>query len=144
MHSTNSFSFTVLGKPAPQGSKTYLGHGMKEASDRLPSWRSDIRAKAEGLLPSKWHAILPMQIDVEFLFPRPQSDFRSNGQLKPSALKHCTKRVGDLDKLTRALCDALTGLCYHDDSQIIRINAIRRYATEHEQPSAIITITAIN
>lgn len=85
-----------------------------------------------------------MRIKVLFLFARPQSHYRANGQLKPSAPQYCTARIGDLDKLVRALCDALQGLCYLDDSQIIEINAQRRYATNHERPSAIITVEALD
>lgn len=85
-----------------------------------------------------------MRIRVTFLFARPQSHYRTNGQLKPSAPRHCTARIGDLDKLVRALCDALQGLCYLDDSQIIEINAQRRYASNDERPSAIVSIEALN
>lgn len=85
-----------------------------------------------------------MRIKVTFLFARPQSHYRTNGQLKPSAPRHCTSRIGDLDKLCRALCDALQGLCYLDDSQIIELNANRRYASIDERPSAIVTIQSVD
>ena len=117
---------------------------MIESSNRVKPWRQDIKHAAERLLPKEWHAILPMRIKVSFLFARPQSHYRANGQLKPSAPQHCTARIGDLDKLVRALCDALQGLCYLDDSQIIEINAHRRYASIDERPSAIVTIEAFD
>lgn len=85
-----------------------------------------------------------MRLKVSFLFARPQSHYRANGQLKPSAPRYCTTRIGDLDKLVRALCDALQGLCYLDDSQIIEINATRRYASIDERPSAIVTIESLD
>ncbi len=87
---------------------------------------------------------MPMRIKVSFLFARPQSHYRTNGQLKPSAPQYCTARIGDLDKLVRALCDALQGLCYLDDAQIIEINANRRYASIDERPSAIVTIQSLD
>jgi crossover junction endodeoxyribonuclease RusA len=117
---------------------------MIESSNRVKPWRQDIRHSAERLLPAEWHAILPMRIKVTFLFARPQSHYRANGQLKPSAPRHCTSRIGDLDKLCRALCDALQGLCYLDDSQIIELNANRRYASIDERPSAIVTIQSVD
>jgi crossover junction endodeoxyribonuclease RusA len=142
---SSSFTFTVYGKPAPQGSKRHLGKGvMVESSNRVKPWRQDIKHAAERLLPKTWHAILPMRLKVSFLFARPQSHYRANGQLKPSAPRYCTTRIGDLDKLVRALCDALQGLCYLDDSQIIEINATRRYASIDERPSAIVTIEALD
>jgi Holliday junction resolvase RusA-like endonuclease len=35
---------------------------------------------------------------------------------------------GDVDKLLRAICDALTGICYDDDSQICDAHPSKRFA----------------
>ena len=73
-----------------------------------------------------------------------QAHYRTNGELKPSAPQHCTGRIGDLSKLIRAVEDALTGVVYDDDAQIVHLTSQRRYVSgNHEHPCAIITITAI-
>ena len=143
----NSFTFTVLGKPAPQGSKRHIGRGvMIESSKRCMPWRRNVRQTAEGLLPRNWYAMMDraMAMTVAFVFPRPKSDFKPNGELRPDAPKHCKKIVGDTSKLVRSTEDALEGLVYKNDAQLVIINAHRRYATSNEQPCAIITITALD
>lgn len=143
----NSFTFTVLGKPAPQGSKRHVGKGvMVESSKRCKPWRQDVRHTAIDLLPDGWHANMEgaMLLSVVFVFARPKNHFRANGELKPSAPKHCTGRIGDVSKLIRAVEDAMTGIVYNDDAQIISLIANRRYATATESPCAIITVTALS
>jgi crossover junction endodeoxyribonuclease RusA len=143
---TASFTFTVLGKPAPQGSKRHVGRGvMVESSKRCKPWRQDVRHTALDLRPDDWYANMDaaISISVVFVFARPKSHFRANGQLKPSAPAHCKGRIGDVSKLVRAVEDAMTGIIYNDDAQIISLIAHRRFANDREQPCAIITVSAV-
>jgi crossover junction endodeoxyribonuclease RusA len=143
----NSFTFTVLGKPAPQGSKRHVGRGiLLESSKRCKPWRQDVKYAALEALPDGWYAMMdkPILVSVTFIFARPKGHFRTNGELKPKAPSHCTARVGDTDKLCRSILDALSNSVFSDDSQVIALNAQKRYATRNEQPSAIITIAAIS
>ena len=144
---SSSLTFTVLGKPAPQGSKRHVGRGvMVESSKRCKPWRQDVRHTALDLRPEDWYANMDAAIalSVVFVFARPKSHFRANGQLKPSAPPHCTGRIGDVSKLVRAVEDAMTGIIYNDDAQIISLIAHRRFANDREQPCAIITVSAVS
>ena len=147
--SIEPFSFIVLGRPAPQGSKRHVGNGiMVESSKHVRPWRKKIKSTAKSLLPVGWHAILPVHLETEFLFARPKTHFNSKGELKDSSYStpapiHCTSVVGDIEKLVRSVADALTGVVYEDDSQIISLNSLRRYARTHESESVIIRITPI-
>ena len=140
----------MLGKPAPQGSKSYVGRGvMIEASKRCKPWRQHVKNAALEALPDGWYAMMgkPISVSVAFVFARPNDQFINNkpgpDRLKPDAPQHCTKRIGDVDKLSRAVLDGLTEICFNDDAQVTSLIAQKRYASRNEQPSAIITITAI-
>ena len=144
---SDSFTFTVLGKPAPQGSKRHIGKGiLLEASKRCKPWRQDVRHTALQLLPNGWRAMMdkPIMVSITFVFARPKGHYRTNGELKAKSPKYCTARIGDTDKLCRSVLDALSGAVFLDDSQVINLSAEKRYATRNEQPSAIITIAAIS
>ena len=119
---------------------------MLESSKRCKPWRQDVRHTAIELLPKDWYANMDraMLLSTTFVFARPKNHFRSNGQLKPSAPEHCTGRIGDVSKLVRAVEDAMTGIVYNDDAQIISLIAHRRFAHDREQPCAIITVTALS
>jgi crossover junction endodeoxyribonuclease RusA len=68
----------------------------------------------------------PCRLVVVFYFPRPKSHYGARG-LKPSAPGWVT-RTPDLDKLVRAVGDSLTGVCVRDDSLIVELVAMKRYA----------------
>jgi Holliday junction resolvase RusA-like endonuclease len=140
-----SITFTVHGLPAPQGSKVWKGNGvMVESSKNVKPWRQDIKYTALDTKPVDWDLSGPMSLSVVFRFQRPKTHYLKNG-LRPTAPYYCTSaRNGDIDKLLRATCDAMTGILFDDDRQVVSVSAIKRYCTANEQPGAIITLTALN
>lgn len=122
-------SFFVPGAPAPQGSKRYLGNGvMVESSRRVKPWRADIRATALQMVQQPVSG--PVRLDLHFVLPRPKSHFgtgRNAGRLKASAPQYHTQKP-DLDKLVRAVGDALTGVAYLDDSQVVGGAHMKRWS----------------
>lgn len=101
--------FFVPGIPRPQGSKRHVGKGvMVESSKELAPWRQAIAyaaLKETGELRFSGACYL----QACFWMPRPQAHFgtgKNAGRLKKSAPIYCSTRP-DLDKLLRALCDAL-------------------------------------
>lgn len=120
-------SVFVPGKPAPQGSKRHVGNGrMVEASKALRPWRNLIAATARlkgGILP-----VGPIHAEVDFVMPRPKQT--------PKRTPPATKRTGDLDKLVRAVFDALTGIWVVDDCLITSLTATKRIA-EAGEPSGV-------
>jgi Holliday junction resolvase RusA-like endonuclease len=124
-----SVRFTVIGTPAPQGSKTRWG---TEDNPNTRPWRAAVAASAHEaarngtalkLLPG------PLTVRARFYFPRPKSHYRTGrfaGTLKDSAPLYCAT-TPDLDKLQRAIGDALKGVLLHDDSQIVQWHAAKFY-----------------
>lgn len=135
-----TLTFDVLGLPAPQGSKRHLGNGiLLESSKRVKPWRTDIQQTALTHVPSTWPHQSPIAITLTFRFPRPKSHYTTKGTLKPSAPPYLITRTGDIDKLSRAILDALTGILFLDDSQVVSLTANKRYTVAPELPGALIT-----
>ena len=136
-------SFVVYSRAAPQGSKKSLGNGiMVESSRRVKPFRQDVRFAALDQIPSGWPMDAPMRASYRFHFKRPQSHLTSKGNLTKSAPSYPTGRmVGDLDKLIRATCDALTGIAYHDDSQVVEIATCKAY---DDRDLVIITLEPVD
>lgn len=136
----NAITFDVIGmEAATQGSKRHVGNGiMRETNQRLRPWRSLVTDAALATS----HPLInhPVSISITFRFLRPKGHYNKTG-LSPKAPAHLTsKQKGDIDKLSRAVLDALTGSLLLDDSQVVQLAAHKRYCTQHEKPGALITI----
>ena len=129
-------AFTVHGTPAPQGSKTVVptkaGPRTKESNERqLRAWRQAIADAASTAMDGQGPLAGPCELDVTFVFGRPRAHYRTGrhaGELKASAPIHCDKRP-DLDKLVRAVGDALTGTALIDDATIVKLTARKHYGS---------------
>ena len=110
--------FTVYGTPRPQGSKRHIGNGvMIEMSKGLKPWRQEVAGTAwtqvNGVIPFATH--VPVTLTADFYFTKPKSAKRQAMTTRP-----------DTSKLLRAIEDALTGIIYADDAQIIETH-IRKF-----------------
>lgn len=120
-----SVSFTVPGAAAPQGSKRHVGNGvMVESSKRVKPWRLDVRLVA-GLAMSgdPWDG--PVAVSVVFFYRRPQTHLLSDGVSLSAAGRRFPypSGRGDVDKLLRALFDAMTSIVFADDRQVMSVFA---------------------
>jgi Holliday junction resolvase RusA-like endonuclease len=72
----------------------------------------------------------PLQMRLMFFLPRPKGHFgtgKNSAKLKASApLAPAVKP--DLDKLVRAVLDALTGVVFRDDCQVAGLSCSKLYA----------------
>jgi Holliday junction resolvase RusA-like endonuclease len=136
--------FFVPGKPATAGSKRAFPHrttGRIIVGGRLP------RAARSGARPSSTtlgrRAGFPqpgaIALSVVFIMPRPLSHRRKDGTTLPSAPRHHITKP-DTTKMLRAIEDALTGIAWIDDAQVIVQTAAKRYARLGEEPGAKVTI----
>lgn len=54
--------------------------------------------------------------------------FKASGVLVEGSPRYpCSRTAGDIDKLSRSILDALTGIVYEDDSQVVILNARKEY-----------------
>jgi crossover junction endodeoxyribonuclease RusA len=125
-------NFTVYGLPQPQGSmRAFTPKGWKRpvlTSDnaKVKPWRQEIAGTARAIMARDRIEVFrreePVYVHAIFYFPRPKS-------AKKSVVHKTTKP--DIDKLTRALHDALTGIVFEDDSQIVESKAAKYFGDPH-------------
>ena len=108
--------FVVDGEPRSQGSMTAvynrkLGVSRVRHSNApaLSLWRGLCREAAMKSGAEIWEG--PVGMTISF------------GISAPINQKHGYPKRPDLDKLVRGVLDALTGVCYRDDSQVVTLQA---------------------
>jgi len=126
----------VEGNPVPQGSFRHVGNGrIISANPKLNAWRDTI---AQQIAQQTHHRLIeaPIRLQLVFTLPRPKSVSK--------ALRATPTTKPDLDKLTRAVMDAISLERYcqviKDDSLVTDLHAAKRYA-DHTKPGVSIMIT---
>jgi hypothetical protein len=129
----NPDSMTFVNVSPPCDCSPYLNHGLKAVPCNCG------QAIYSVDLPRFDTAVF---VNVTFVLHRPQStiiDGKRWDLTKSSTPPHTKKP--DADKLFRAVGDAMTGIVFPDDAQIVQFWARKRYALLGETSGAIITIT---
>ena len=138
-------SFTVYGTAKPAGSKS-IGHAKNgrafvRDSSGTPGkdWRRNV-AQAAGIA-MRAAPLLdgPVELQVRFYVPRPKVHLSARGGVKASAPGFPTARP-DVTKLLRAVEDAITGIVWRDDAQVVVQHAEKRYG---EPARAVIAIAPV-
>lgn len=122
----------VYGTPEPAGSKrAFVVNGRARVSDANPrsrQWKERV-AQAAG---EQYDGELidgPLAVELTFLQPRPKGHYgtgRNAEIVKPSAPEYPVTRPDAL-KLARAVEDALTGVVWRDDAQIVQEYLVKDY-----------------
>lgn len=139
-------SFTVYGEAAPAGSKT-VGfskdgrHFVRDSSGRAGErWRWAVQQEAGIAMRDRppFQRGVALSLVVQFNVVRPKSHFGKRGLL-PSARAYPTIKP-DCSKFVRAVEDAMTGIVYADDAQIVSQCVDKRYA---DKASCEITVAEL-
>jgi len=134
----------VPGLPQPQGSKdkfvirnkegTVVGTNVVESSKAVRPWRTDVKMYAQQAIIGRGTMMTgPIAISCRFIMHRPLATPKTRPT--PPATKK-----PDLDKLMRAIGDALKGVVYTDDSQVVEWYGSKRIAELGEQTGVHIII----
>lgn len=112
--------FTILGNPRPQGRPRFFVRGRhvgvydpKESREYKQNLVAQIVAQNPRYIPEG-----AICLECEFIFARPKS--------LPKKIVDHTKKP-DIDNCIKALKDALNGIVWKDDSQIISVYARKDY-----------------
>jgi len=155
----DSITFWVDGKPEPAGSKQAFCPTNKATGEpyRGPRGRIIINVVDDNPKSKEWKKVVaraarlhftraphdgPVECRFEFVVTRPQYHFGTgkNAEQLKDAAPHFPTAKPDTLKLSRGTEDALTGICWIDDSQVVNQTATKRYGT---LPGVQITISAV-
>jgi len=115
---------TIYGHAEPAGSKTKTQYGVRDSNPRSKVWKEEVRREAARILASDVNSKLldgPLRVRFTFYRPRPKGHYGTKGDLNAAGRRatHPTTKP-DTTKLIRGVEDALTGIVWRDDSQIVQ------------------------
>lgn len=144
-----SVSFFVPGRAQPAGSKrgfAFKGRdgrnhvAISDANPKAAGWKQDVKHTARQEYAGKKLLTGPICATFKFFALRPKYHFTSKGALRPAFATARPTSKPDALKLARGVEDALTGVIYQDDSQIVEEHLYKHYG---EYPGVLIELTAL-
>jgi Holliday junction resolvase RusA-like endonuclease len=120
-------TFVVEGDPVAQprpriSTAGGFGRAYVPSGHGIHAYRLDVQAAARRAFRRPLDG--PVEVVLQFELPRPKSHWCKRG-LSSSAPAYPGKP--DWDNLSKAVCDALNAVAYHDDSQIVRTTVTKTY-----------------
>ena len=140
----------VRGIPAAQGTaRAFVAGGRARiATDAnrpnspIGAWRAAIATEARREYGDIEAARGPIRIVAELSWPRPKAHYRAGTPAKGLRADAPTLKWSkpDVDKCARAVLDALTGIAYVDDAQVVELKVSKLWSGA---PGAVIAISEI-
>jgi crossover junction endodeoxyribonuclease RusA len=133
----NQVTFRVRGIPVPQGTarafvaggRAFLATDANRPNSPIGAWRAAIRTEAQRGMGRQPLIAGAVRIRAGFSMPRPRS--------LPKRVTQADAKP-DLDKLARALLDALTGVVIRDDAQVVALELSKGY--DEGEPGVMVTV----
>lgn len=123
------FSLTIPIKPEPKQRPSF---SRKRKKAYTPKKTKDYEEKISDYFLShvkveRFDKDVPLVVNLIFGMPIPKSTSKKKAKVMlEGAIKHT--KTPDIDNLQKAVLDALNGLAWEDDSQIVKVTAEKEYA----------------
>jgi len=146
---THLWKFEVVGEPIPQGSwvpfisKT-TGHAMAKPSNEkaLNAWRKLVADTALACRPPWLREPYdgPVYVKLVYVRKRNDSDYLADGVTLRKGAPRFPATAPDIDKLTRAMLDSLTGVAFTNDARVVGAPDLKRFAALDEEERVLVDI----
>lgn len=121
--------FTVFGTPVGKGRpkfSTFNGHAMAHTPQKTVNYENLVKLSYQheygGQIIEK---DIPLRVEIDAFFPTPKATSKKRYNMMLEGKIRHTKKC-DADNLAKAICDALNGIAYYDDSQVCEL-LVRKY-----------------
>lgn len=127
-------TFFVPGTPKPQGSKRAFinrktGRPIITEQVNNKDWKATVQSRAIEIVGEQQPLLGPIDVELVFFLNRPKSH--------PKTRRTWPASMPDIDKLARAVLDALTAVCFKDDGQIVHLLVVKEWAVDDVQASGV-------
>lgn len=141
--------FFVRGKCEPAGSKKAVPMGRRwgvvDDNPAAEGWKKSVAGVAMVEMNGRQPYEGPMRVSMTFLLERPKSHYLTDGRSLSVAGRAfiCHTQRPDALKLARAVEDAMSGVVYVDDNQIVEEHLLKRWTSPGEQKGVMVMVEPI-
>jgi Holliday junction resolvase RusA-like endonuclease len=117
-----------VGKARPRVVRMKNGHSMSFTPDKTVAYEELVRLRFKESLKSNDFQPLDGALFIKIFagYPIPKSSSKKHKTAMLAGIEHPTKKP-DWDNIGKIVCDALNGIAYKDDSQIVESQMRKRY-----------------
>lgn len=132
---TSPVTITVQGDPRGKG-RPRFGHGAVYTDKKTIAFERALAWAAKTEMAGKEPFSGPVSVTIGANMPIPLSWSRTahqeaiTGQRRPAVKP-------DADNIAKAVLDALNGIVFHDDKQVVEMMVMKKYGV---QPSTVVTV----
>lgn len=134
-------TFTIPGEPVGKGRPRFSG----AKNGRVHTYTPDKTAMYEKLVRQRWKESggrsfgeKHVAVDIYAYFPIPKSYSKKRVAEITENNEKPTKKP-DCDNIIKIILDALNGIAYEDDKQVVSVFCIKQYAT-HDKPRVTVVV----
>lgn len=116
-------SFTVPGRPVPMARPRVKRNGHTYNEPRCEEYKTAVALAAKAAMKGRKPLIGAVSCDIALGFSIPKS-YEKGKRLAAeyNRIRPVGKNSGDLDNHAKGIMDALKGICWVDDSQVVRLS----------------------
>lgn len=128
---TRTVAFSIPGKPVPSRRRTAVNWKAKKIWSRktpeTENFHALVRAKAQDAMAGHPPFTKPVKLEFTVYWPIPKHTSRIRTSQAMSGARRPATRP-DLENFIKTVADALSGVVYLDDSQIVDLHVQKFYA----------------
>lgn len=134
--------FIIPGRPVGKGRPRFTKNGHCWTPDKTVAYERDIKLSYWNKYGHrKYEADQALGVDIVLYYPRPKSMAKHKRLMAKKGVLRPTVKP-DVDNVIKAILDALNGVAFEDDRQIVQVECEKWYDfTEENEGFASVTIT---
>ena len=124
--------FTIFGAPQGKARPRVVHHGTRTIAytpANSAAYEDIVKLEYQQQCGHKFPAKTPLRINILAFYPIPKSASKRTRQGMEAGEIHPTVKP-DWDNVGKIICDALNGIAYHDDAQVVSATVDKRYGVE--------------
>ena len=114
-----------------------LGRSQTVTPEKTVLYENHIKNSYTQQADSRWFDKEPLRMYIKAFYPIPKSTSKKNRQLMIEGKLFPTKKP-DADNVAKVVCDALNGVAYGDDTQIVKLSVEKVYTDEPPRVQVLI------